>query len=56
MTKEDVHDMVLLPLMNSKHSSKEILVKTIYLANECIADEMSITHKIFTTITSSKII
>lgn len=44
ITKEDVHDIVLLPLMNSIHSPQDILVKTIYLANKCITSKKCLLH------------
>lgn len=42
LNKEDIHDIVLLPLMRSKHSTEHIIRKTVKLSNECIVNEEDI--------------
>ena len=42
LNKEDIHDIVLLPLMGSKHSTEHIIRKTVKLSNECIVNEEDI--------------
>ena len=42
LNNEDVHDLVLLPLMGSEHSIEYVIKRTVELSNKCIVNEEDI--------------